>query len=215
MSHDPLDDVQTSLLRTTFSDAPIVSVHESEYGWTLGLADSTGFAIKRERCGHWTPKVGDVVQTECVQLSLIVGVRVNGRWVYRWTDEEVEADRAAWREAMTKEKAERLERERYELSQREAALPDWAMRRMRRFHDAGGHAFELDGWGYELHICELAAAMVANDAKAIQRHEEQASGNTYACAQMLAKMVKEGREDEAATGVPAGLAPLTGSVDYS
>jgi hypothetical protein len=203
--------------RSIHSDAPIknVTMDRDGSGYSITLEDGTGFGVSARRNTPFIPAVGQRCEVETVNFSTVTGVRIDGVWLFRLTDDDLDRERQEWLDEHHRQQRERLEANRYEMSQREAALPDWAMRRMRRFHDAGGEEFELSGWGYELHICEYAAAMVANDAAKIAEHEQQASGNTHGLATLLARLVRDGLQDEAAGDVPAGMAPLTGSADYA
>lgn len=169
-------------------------------------------------------KPGDWVEVDTIQYSRIVGVRKlpDGDWLFRHTDEEIETQRQEFREKMDADHEALLEANRADWQRREDALPEWLKSRLKRFHDAAGHKFERDGWGYELIICELAVLFEKYGLEAVSGpydempaeviaydKNEGCSGNQHDCARALVKHKEESER------IPAGLSPLTGSADYS
>ncbi|MEG9248033.1 hypothetical protein V6S67_08045 [Arthrobacter sp. Soc17.1.1.1] len=174
-------------------------------GWTmLSPVDSYHYAEGRQ------------VVREMYGFNWIGGLRLpdSDSWIFHRSDEhfaQADADRRAkW----DQEKRERLAENREDWQKREDALPEWLRSRLQRFHAAGGEEFELEGWGYELAICEIAVIYARNggvDDDEINQYGRVhgTSGNQHDCAKALAA-----HQDEAAR-MPAGLSPLTGSADYS
>lgn len=188
-------------------------------GGTVDVSSSDGwhFGFPLDRLAR-PVEVGGSYQLETVRFSFVVGCRDAAGWLYRLTDDEIRQQDQDRSDAYERDKRERYERNRGEWAQREEHLPTWAQQRLHRFRTAAGaEKFGLEGWGYELLVCELAAAYAVDDeARAEQLcRDEGASGNQDDCARALARLVKEGREHDAAHGVPAALSPLTGSADYS
>jgi hypothetical protein len=185
-------------------------------GWTFGWPEDAGPV----------PQIGQTIEVETVNFSTITGAKVDGEWRFNRTDEYLDEQHRKMIEGFERDKRERLAACRSEWIGQEEHLPNWGQRRLARFREAAGETFELDGWGYELAICRLAAAYVEEGVppkgdytlppKVKQLDEEMGcSGNQHDCARALARLVLAGCEDAAVGGVPAGMSPLTGSVDYS
>lgn len=178
---------------------------ESGWGWMARKAD-----LSREI------RVGERLQQETIGITFVTGLRDDNGWLYRRTDQELADEARKFTEDMNRKDAERLEKNRAKYAEQERALPEWLQARIKRFHDAGGENFQLTGWGYELLICRMADLIDrGQEIEADQiASAEGASGNQWDCAKTLAA----GRErygDRFGTGCPAGLAPITGSVDYA
>jgi hypothetical protein len=204
------------------SDRPCLV--DSVEGNAVNLAGSWSFFWPEQF--NPPPLVGDTVELENIRWTQFVGAKVNGEWRFRYTDEEIDEQDRQWREKFEQDKRDRLAASRAEWIGHEENLPLWGKQRLARFRQAGGEAFELDGWGYELAICRLAAAYVDEGVPekgdytltpAVKALDESmgCSGNQHDCARSLARLVFDGREGDAAGLVPAGLSPITGSADYS
>jgi hypothetical protein len=195
----------------------VKSVQESSDGNSIQVntADGTCFYRPKADLGDWEPAVGDVFDMETVNFSRITGIRVGNTWAFRKTNEELAAEDHARDEGFHRSKVVDLERNKEKYAEQEANLPAWLKARIQRFRDAAGEKFLLEGWGYELVVARLAAALAAGDnALADQISSEVgASGNQYSCAQFLARLHTDG--DPERDLVPAALMPLTGSKDYS
>lgn len=203
---------------------------ESEDGWGFGGHPSLTVLVP-----------GDVVELEHHGVGAIgrpiVGVRRRGgEWLYRKTDQQIEDERAAMLAGFDRRRREQLDENRYDWTAREAALPEWLRDRLATFHERGGEHFELDGWGYELVICELAALYAADGAwvegalpidDAWERlrvpdpepvakiaAEQGTSGNQHQVAQALA-LAHVREPDRSLGGTRSALTPLTGDPDYS
>lgn len=167
-----------------------VTVTTSE-GWTTGVSHEVAAGMA----------VGKPVLMEAVGLSRCTGWVVDGAWVGRKSDQDLAREAAEHRLKRETEKRTRLEACRADWQAREAALPDWIRARLGRFHRDGGENFEVDGWGYELIIAELAVlyADLGDDLKAENGHypmpptvrdyadREGSSGNQNDVAFQLAK----------------------------
>lgn len=159
------------------------------------------------------PEVGKDYEVEVCNGSLVTGLRDAYGWLFRKSDQDLEDDHARMIAEFDRKDRERLAAQREGWSAREAALPEWAQARLRRFRDAGGENFELKGWGYELVVCELAVLYAAGDEAGVDAlaEREGTSGNQHDCAAVLARLVADGETER----MPAALSPLTGSADYS
>ncbi|OBK22525.1 hypothetical protein [Mycobacterium asiaticum] len=161
-------------------------------------------------------RVGEHLQQETIGLSQVTGLRDANGWLFRRTNQELADEARQFSEELHRKDVVRLEQNRKLYAQWEAELPAWLQARIRRFREAGGEHFLLTGWGYELMICRLADLIDRGlEAEADKlASDEGATGNQWDCAKALAA----GRQrdgDEYAALLPAGLAPLTGSADYS
>lgn len=158
--------------------------------------------------------VGDHIVIESYG-SMITGWWHNGRWHSRRSDQDIERDRATRRERVERERENELNRHREEWERRTADLPPWLHGRIKVFIDRGGRNFALNGWGYELEICELAAliARVGPDADEVAAYasEQGVSGNQFGVASALAAVHGEGRS---LAGTVSGLTPITGDPFY-
>lgn len=122
------------------------------------------------------------------------------RCTWRKSDEDLDADHEAFSEQWKKEKHDRLEESRDEWTLREAALPQVLQDRLNNFRKkaaAVGNDFEVEGWGYELVVSELAA-MYAEQGDPEGPYEDTAeivayaskegtSGNQHGFAKALAR----------------------------
>ncbi len=112
---------------------------------------------------------GQPVVREMFGFDWVGGLRLpdSESWIFHRSDEHFAAADEDRKTKWDQEKRERLKTSREDWKQREAALPEWLRARLQRFHEAGGETFALDGWGYELVICELAEALDWTDLVAL------------------------------------------------
>lgn len=163
----------------------------------------------------YVPEAGAVLQIETRRGSQVTGLQdASGAWLFHDSDEELLEAEARRIESFRRSRELELERERTAWQTREDALPEWLRARMRRFHEAGGETFELEGWGYELVICELAVAYAAENDSLVATLDERfgCSGNQHDFAKKLAQ---QHLLEQSIDTIPAGLSPLTGSPDYA
>lgn len=179
------------------------------YGWTFNRSKAE---LGRDI------KVGDRFILETVQLTRITGMQdpVTGEWLFHLTDEDLAADHRRFLDDVRRRDAERFELNRKQWAEQEAALPEWLQARIMQYRNAGGERFLVSGWGYELMICRLADLLDRGlEAEADKLAcDEGVTGNQWDCAKALARL-RESNGDEVATQLPAGIAPITGSADYS
>lgn len=203
---------------------------EAEGGWGYG--------------GHPSLTVlapGDLVEVEYLGSTgwggQIVGARrPGGAWLYRKSDQQLEDERAEMLAGFDRQRRESLAANRDAWTAREAALPEWLRDRLATFHERGGEKFELDGWGYELIVCELAALYAADETwvaaalpiedgwermrlddpepVSVLSKQEGTSGNQHQVAQALA-LAHVREPDRSMGGTVSALSPLTGDPDYS
>ncbi|OCH80976.1 hypothetical protein [Gordonia sp. UCD-TK1] len=185
--------------------------------YEFSTVEHTGFVRLKADIGEpFAP--GDVFELETVNFSLITGLRdASGRWRFRMTNEQLAEQSRQQSQDFHNRKVVELEKHKAEWWAIEEALPDWLRARINRFRDAAGEQFLLDGWGYELAICQLAEAYASGDQARVDVLDEQlgASGNQHDCARLLAELHRRGHSPQEIAQVPAGLAPITGSADYS
>ena|SRR6266702_5905600 len=156
------------------------------------------------------------LETRGGPFGRICGWRVAGVWLDRKSDQRMDAEHAEMVAGFDRRRREELAEHRSEWIGREENLPGWLKERIHVFHERGGEQFELDGWGYELVVCELAALYAdsgGQDSAAVMAFAEEqgTSGNQHDCAKALAR--RHGSGDSLA-GTVAALSPLTGRAFY-
>lgn len=170
----------------------------------------------------------DVLELETRGFSLVTGLRrPGGEWFFHKSDEDLAAEQAERTASFRRQNEERWERDREDWTAREAALPDDLRERLEFFRERGGHEFEVEGWAYELIICELAVlyrqAGVDDEGNLIDSPEveeyaakEGTSGNQHGMAKLLvtASNPSRGMEPVPPKDVPSALTPLGGTRDY-
>lgn len=188
-----------------------------DYGDNVALTStrSWGFMRPKADLGR-TIAVGERLQLETIQASHITGLRDDNGWLFRVTNQQLADQSRRFDEDLRRKQVVRLEQQRKLYAEREAALPEWLQARIRKFREKGGEEFLLTGWGYELVICRLADLFDrGREAEADNlASDEGVTGNQWDCAKALASARKQ-YGDGPALSMPAGLAPLTGSADYS
>lgn len=173
--------------------------------------------------------VGKQIVQETTQGSTITGWHIDGRWVIRKSDQQLEDDHREWVAAWEKRKTDRLASVRDDLIRREFLLPKPLQARMAVFHERGGQRFEVDGWEYEMVVAELAAAYAEYYGAAIAgmnfsdtspdepplvteiSDREGTSGNQHGFAFILAQVMARGSD---LAGTQSALTALTGSPFY-
>lgn len=180
----------------------------ADNGWTAGAPAEVARLLD----------VGKRYVLETVQFSRITGWMVDGEWIVRKTDEDLERERQEMIARHDAERRERLAANRAEWQKRQDALPEWVRSRIEHFHAAGGENFEVDGWGYELVVAELAALYGASggeDNAEVNAYAERegTSGNQHDMAKALARAHREEPAREMA-GTVSALSPITGDAFY-
>jgi hypothetical protein len=178
----------------------------------IHTTDHTGFRVPLN-AETGAIAAGDVLELETRNWSMVTGLRRpdSPYWMHRKSDEQLEAEANAQREAFAREKAERLEKSREDWTAREANLPP-KMRERLTFWRKYVRDFDVNVWGYELIVCELAAIIHQDgfDSPAAKAHMEDQgmSGNQVDCARALA------RQWPNAEKVLPALTPLMSSADF-
>lgn len=182
--------------------------------------------------GDWHALVhqGDDFEVEEIG-SRIVGLRWPGSsdWLYRHSDEDLEAEHQRFIEARERRNREMLDANREDWTRREALLPRDLQERLAYFREKGGEHFELDGWGYELIVAELAVlyreagfdkdgSLIESTAVNEYAEREGTSGNQHSVAKML--VITSSPPEGSEPGLPpkdfpAALMPLGETRDYS
>jgi hypothetical protein len=183
----------------------LVQVGTSFVMETIGFARVTGMALVLDRDRHEpTPNPG--------------------HWLWRLSDQDLEDQSRQRREEHLRTCQQQWEENHDDWAAREARLPDPLRRRLGRFRINGGHAFEIEGWGYELIVSELAVLYATSnleDSEEISAYAaaEGTSGNQHDFAKALAQGLIESNVfpevADAIANARSALAPLTGDNDYS
>lgn len=167
---------------------------------------------------------------ETQKSTLIAGWIIDGKWYDRKSDQEFARERAEWLAKWEQEKLDNLEKNRVQWTAREAALPDWIRTRLENFRAKSDGKFDLEGWGYELIVAELAVeyfnlgdVILDKDQFSVNSFESEAikaiaqeqgtSGNQHGVALALAKAHLSTPGHDLGNTVSA-LAPLTGDAFY-
>lgn len=190
-------------------------------GGSVTTTDSTGFGTTSEIIAQ-LPE-GTEFELETKGFSLIAGIRKDGVWLMRKSDEDLEEDRRQYVAKMNAERAARLAKNAVAWQERQDALPEWVRKRIEFFHEKGGRNFELSGWEYELAVAELAVLYnqhgipedgdYASEHQSIKDFAEKngTSGNQHGAAKSLA-LAHQADGDLA--GTVSALSPLTGDPFY-
>lgn len=202
----------------TFSDRTletlvVTRIDKYEDSYSISTQGSWGFIAPLSDAVK-ALQIGDVIQLETKGFNTIGGLKIKGKWAFHRSDEHFAEQDRKFMEKFEQDKKDLLEANRKDWAWRTIALPQWLWNRIAKFRENGKERFELEGWGYELIICELAAIYERNggiDDDEINdfSRREGTSGNQHNVAKMLVKFKSEDLV------VPAGLAPLTGDKDYS
>jgi hypothetical protein len=196
-------------------DFIVKQVHDRGDRIELLSTASVGFARSKSELGREI-SVGERLQLETVALSRITGLRDAHGWLFHLTDQDLADEARRFSGDMHRAQVEEFERRRKDFAAQEEALPEWLRARINRFREAAGEKFLLEGWGYELLICCLADLLDRGKKTAATNlaRDEGASGNQWDFATLLVGAHRESGDEGVAT-VPAGLAPITGSIDYA
>ena len=191
-----------------------IDVHEDG---SASVTDDSGWS-------HYAPKevadrldVGSVYIMETKGFNTIGGWFI-GEWMERKSDEHFEEQRLKSIEDFARRNREALEANREKWTEQEAALPQWLRDRLVTFHERGGEAFELEGWGYELIVARLAVLYVESEGQESPAIDEIArtegtSGNQHGMARAIA-MAHLADQDRSMAQTVSALAPLSGKPFY-
>jgi hypothetical protein len=150
--------------------------------------------------------------------STITGIQVDGEWIMRKTDEQLDDEHAEFVRSLRKREEDELAKNRDDWFAREDALPEWLRSRLRHFHHSGGANFALTGWGYELTVAELAALYAASDGAdsdevVAYARKNGTTGNQHDVARALARIYNAGGWDNLPQ--PSALTGITGDAYYT
>lgn len=195
-------------------DFTVKALDEGKDSVTIHTTRASGFIIPLTE-GNRQIREGGTYLLELKGFNDIGGIlAMDGGYLMRRSDQYFERQREQYLAEVARRNREQLEANRDDWQAREDALPAWIRGRLARFWAAGGEHFALEGWAYELTICELAViyernGLVDDDEVARFASLHGTSGNQHSCALALA------RNKAQAASFPAGLSPLSGDPDYS
>jgi hypothetical protein len=193
---------------------------------TITTTDHSGWGNPVNE-GTLALKLGDTIELETFQGSMLGGLRLAGseEWIWHNSDEDIdrqqEESSAKWRA----EKLAMVEENRAEWEALEASLPDWIRARIEHFREKAGTGFDTNGWGYELAIAKLAVLyaelgdiILDHSSSTISPYESPlikdyardhgTSGNQHDVALALAK-AHLAEPDRSLAGTISGLYPMT------
>lgn len=203
---------------------------ENGKGWTLSLEEGGCIWLTSEHC-QVQPQPGETARLYGKGFGYDVrGIAIGGR-VYRYKSEEVaQADHVEWVTQQERERQAQLEASLPERDARRAKLPEIFQARVLGFIEARPH-WRRDHEGYELFVCEEAAAISAHFAgnpeglaafRGLPYEEQKAtvpglrydqhSGNTFGAACALARCRLS--QPELVPQMHGALCPLVGCQDY-
>lgn len=201
--------------------AQVTKVEHSEDWSTI---HTTGWSFGHKGDALQALREGDHILVEVAQSGRVAGVQIQGAesWLFRLSDEDLVEEHRKFVEARLQSNIATLEANRDDWNDRTKALPEKIRDRLDGFLHEGGYHYEVEGWGYELAVSELAALYLAaatGDGEYNEDDEEIAayarlhgtSGNQHAVAKLIATVL---RADLPATEVPAALMPLGADPHY-
>jgi hypothetical protein len=176
------------------------------------------------------PKVGQMltVHTKGGPFGEIRGMDLDGERIFWKTDEDLEAERAEWLRKNEEEKQNKFKENVAKMDATYNSLPDIFKQRIDRFRKNNDN-FRVDYEEYELFCC-TQAILIAESCKTVDEidlfhkktWDEQKkqvpelcdghSGNTFACACVLAKLYLD--KPEFVPKMHGALSPLVGSKEY-
>lgn len=204
-----------------------VAKRESKGDWHA-ITGSSGWTAGCSKEVYDLLPVGKEYTLETRNFSQIAGWSIDGQWHDRKSDEDFDREHAEFVADLRKRDRESLDENRADWAAREDALPEWLRARLRTFHEKGGETFQLEGWGYELTVCEVAAlyaemgpeildktSSTIIDSAAVTAYatERGTSGNQHG---MALAMAKAHLSDPTTTmaGTVSALSPITGNAFY-
>jgi len=186
-----------------------------------------------------TPGDEYAIETLGSTLGRITGWRFNGTWYDRKSDQQLERERHQMVDDMTQRNLDEWMANRKDWERRTRKLPKWAQDRINSFFISSARTstmlgkrgtpsiFELNGWGYELAVCELAVLYnQAIDEIGWTPDDDDSepgdvleyakthgtTGNQHSVALAL---VRAHRAGESLAGTISALTPITGDTDYT
>lgn len=226
----PGDDTRGSYTQRSLQAQWVKSREHRDGSEAYAITGTTGWTAGCSKEVYDLLTEGKPYILETIRASQITGWIIDGAWHSRKTDEDLQEDHAKWLAKWEQEKLESLEKNREDWTRREESLPDWLKVRLATFHEKGGEKFDLEGWGYELVVCELAVEYAALgdvivgkdvfevgpfESEAIKTiaNEQGTSGNQHGVALALAK-AHLAEPGVSLAGTVSALSPLTGDAFY-
>lgn len=160
-----------------------------------------------------------VVETVGGLFGRFTGLRepYSDTWIVRYSDEDLRQERERMLADIEAGRRKDLAEHREEWAEREAKLSEPLRARLQNFRDQAGERFELDGWGYEVVVSELAE--LYRDSKLEETTEIDAyadeqgtSGNQHGFAKALARALEE--DPAIVRTAISALSPITGEPYY-
>lgn len=200
------------------------TVEENNDGSILTVG-GTGFSTKSEAVLDLL-QPGVDFELETIGFSQITGFKIEGDWIERKADADLKREHEEMVAGFKEKNLKRLEQNREDWTRREAELPQWLRDRLEHFHATGKENFEIEGWGYELVACEIAALIDSTmpdltkqpveDSAAVAAYcsEQGVSGNQYGIARALVVAHRE-EPERSMSGTVSALTPLTGDPFYT
>lgn len=191
-----------------FAGCSEIESYDGSRGWSFGFAVPEGLTVE----------VGDVGVVGIDGFNHIGFIFINRTVVKNFTTEDYEREHQEFLDDWDRRKRETLEANRAVWEARESYLSKPLRERIQHFRENSEDDFDLEGWGYELVIAELADALVASnleetdEIKAMDAYSE-CSGNQFEIARALARFLLE-QPGRSLAGTVGGLAPLTGKTFY-
>jgi hypothetical protein len=190
-------------------------------GWTMIAPDEVAALLK----------VGSYFGLETKGFNEISGWHIDGVWYARRSDNAIREDFELFLDNSKKRRLDALESNRPNWQAREAKLPTWIRERLEYFREQDKEEFEVEGWGYELVISELAVMYAKIGEQILDKtltdirpletteitelaDEQGTTGNQHAMALGLAKQHLLDPE-RSMSGTIGALAPLTGQTAYT
>lgn len=204
-------------MATAQRNSQLVTIKELDGG--VLYEEGIGHGMFKELKGK--VKVGDTLVMETRGFSQITGFKFpdSDEWLMYKTDEDLAEEHRKFLEDLAKRRRKELKKNRASYEKRTAALPQWIRERVEHFHAKGGETFELEGWGYELAIAELAVLYAEHgfdedkDSEVMKyAREHGTSGNQHDFARGLARA--HAQSEESLAGTIGGLSPISGDPYY-
>jgi hypothetical protein len=160
---------------------------------------------------------GQVCMVE-TRHGFVSGWRVDGEWISRYTDEELDTQAEIKRAEIEKALAEQLEANKRELQPRQDRLPTFLRERLEFFHEVAGDRFNYQGWKHEIEVAELTLLYMKSkgeDSDAVFAYADKHTTrmNQHEIAKSLAAFAKQ-HPGRTLAGSMSAQFPLTGELAY-
>jgi hypothetical protein len=196
-----------------------IVVKHYEFGKNLDTTDGWGWTPP-EVVGMETIVAGDTLTVE-MKGSRITGVKAPGEdWIYHDSDQTLAQQMENFKALRRQSLEEQLREHQVEWYEREQALPEDLQDRIKFFRQNGGLEFDIDGWSYELIVCELVVLYREADRNENGTPIDSEAVNEYARLHgttghqhETAKMMVIAQDAMTSVDFPAALRPLGATYD--